>query len=256
MVTEAIPAGPRGWNRAQPHRSEPGYVFDFCGGQLAIDFTNTVGDRGSRPVEHFNTFGDVVAWAEARGVVSRGMATALRERASADSAGGTRAPVGARIARGALQRVRCRVLKTPGTTRGFERRQSACRRHIQERGACAVGRTVFARNARRRVARSRDPPCRARSRRSAHLGFAETHRPVRRRSCAWLFRDTTRGRTRRWCDMRACGNRNKVRRLDTRSDCFVITRVATLVRLARSWFPPAEPARLRRPRTVIGCARR
>jgi predicted RNA-binding Zn ribbon-like protein len=24
--------------------------------------------------------------------------------------------------------------------------------------------------------------------------------------------DTTRNRTRRWCDMKACGNRNKVRR--------------------------------------------
>jgi predicted RNA-binding Zn ribbon-like protein len=31
-------------------------------------------------------------------------------------------------------------------------------------------------------------------------------------SCAWLFLDTTRNRTRRWCDMKECGNRNKVRR--------------------------------------------
>jgi predicted RNA-binding Zn ribbon-like protein len=31
-------------------------------------------------------------------------------------------------------------------------------------------------------------------------------------SCAWLFIDTTRSGTRRWCDMKVCGNRNKVRR--------------------------------------------
>jgi predicted RNA-binding Zn ribbon-like protein len=31
-------------------------------------------------------------------------------------------------------------------------------------------------------------------------------------SCAWLFVDTTRSGTRRWCDMKVCGNRNKVRR--------------------------------------------
>ena len=31
-------------------------------------------------------------------------------------------------------------------------------------------------------------------------------------SCAWLFLDTTRSGTRRWCDMAACGNRNKVQR--------------------------------------------
>ena len=35
-------------------------------------------------------------------------------------------------------------------------------------------------------------------------------------SCGWLFLDTTRSRTRRWCDMKVCGNRNKVRRF--RSD--------------------------------------
>jgi predicted RNA-binding Zn ribbon-like protein len=31
-------------------------------------------------------------------------------------------------------------------------------------------------------------------------------------SCAWLFLDTTRSGTRRWCDMKSCGNRNKIRR--------------------------------------------
>jgi len=31
-------------------------------------------------------------------------------------------------------------------------------------------------------------------------------------SCAWLFLDATRSGTRRWCDMKGCGNRNKVRR--------------------------------------------
>jgi predicted RNA-binding Zn ribbon-like protein len=30
--------------------------------------------------------------------------------------------------------------------------------------------------------------------------------------CGWLFLDATRSRTRRWCDMKGCGNRNKVGR--------------------------------------------
>jgi predicted RNA-binding Zn ribbon-like protein len=29
--------------------------------------------------------------------------------------------------------------------------------------------------------------------------------------CGWLFVDTSRSGTRRWCDMRTCGNRAKVR---------------------------------------------
>lgn len=30
--------------------------------------------------------------------------------------------------------------------------------------------------------------------------------------CGWLFLDTTRNHSRRWCDMKACGNRAKARR--------------------------------------------
>ncbi len=30
--------------------------------------------------------------------------------------------------------------------------------------------------------------------------------------CGWLFLDTSRNRSRRWCDMRICGNRDKVKR--------------------------------------------
>jgi predicted RNA-binding Zn ribbon-like protein len=30
--------------------------------------------------------------------------------------------------------------------------------------------------------------------------------------CGWLFFDTSKNRTRRWCDMRGCGNRAKARR--------------------------------------------
>jgi predicted RNA-binding Zn ribbon-like protein len=30
--------------------------------------------------------------------------------------------------------------------------------------------------------------------------------------CGWMFLDTSRNRSRRWCDMRECGNRAKVRR--------------------------------------------
>ena len=32
------------------------------------------------------------------------------------------------------------------------------------------------------------------------------------RDCGWIFLDTSRNRTRRWCDMRICGNRAKARR--------------------------------------------
>lgn len=35
--------------------------------------------------------------------------------------------------------------------------------------------------------------------------------------CGWFFLDTTKNRSRRWCSMEACGNRNKARRFYRRS---------------------------------------
>jgi len=35
---------------------------------------------------------------------------------------------------------------------------------------------------------------------------------VRERECRWLFLDTSKNHTRRWCDMKVCGNRIKARR--------------------------------------------
>ena len=32
------------------------------------------------------------------------------------------------------------------------------------------------------------------------------------RECGWLFYDTTRNLSRRWCDMQTCGNKAKARR--------------------------------------------
>lgn len=41
---------------------------------------------------------------------------------------------------------------------------------------------------------------------------AERLRQCENPECRWLFLDTSRNRTRRWCDMKLCGNRMKARR--------------------------------------------
>ncbi|HEY6924978.1 MAG TPA: CGNR zinc finger domain-containing protein [Steroidobacteraceae bacterium] len=37
-------------------------------------------------------------------------------------------------------------------------------------------------------------------------------------TCRWLFLDTSKNHTRRWCNMRVCGNRMKARRFQARRD--------------------------------------
>jgi len=56
------------------------------------------------------------------------------------------------------------------------------------------------------------------------LSFAETVAPEKsgrikiclNSDCRWIFYDATKGRTRRWCSDRVCGNRDRVRRARAR----------------------------------------
>jgi predicted RNA-binding Zn ribbon-like protein len=47
-------------------------------------------------------------------------------------------------------------------------------------------------------------------------GHAARLRSCSSDTCRWLFLDTSKNHTRRWCDMRVCGNRMKARRFQAR----------------------------------------
>ncbi len=199
---------------ASPDRSQPDYVFDFCGGQLAIDFTNTVGSRDADPLEHLLTFGDLVGWAEARGVITRAEGSALRKDAAASPEKARRAVRDARELREALynvfravaeerrprpadlERVNRAVAATYG---GAALTAAAGKRFTLETGAGDGLERVMS-----TVVRS-----------AVELLTSDQVLQIGRcadETCGWVFLDTTRSHTRRWCDMKSCGNRNKVRR--------------------------------------------
>lgn len=189
------------------------YRFDFCGGHVAIDFTNTVGSRGGEPEEHFNNFGDVVAWARARGVVTRGAAAALLRKAAADPADARRAHRRTIELREALYRVfDAAAGQRPPRPADLE----VLNAHVSATfdGAMlsptGAGFTLDTRGQ-----TGLDEVLRPVVRAAVDLLTSDAVQHVGRcadDSCAWLFLDTTRSRTRRWCDMKSCGNRNKVRR--------------------------------------------
>ena len=208
-------------------RSEPEYPFDFCGGQLAIDFTNTVGSRGGAPEEHLRTFGDLAAWAEARGILPRARATRLRREAAGR-------PAAARAALGRALELRealYRVIEAAAATRRpapadlaivnaqvratFSRIQLGSRRSgsVSEKLEHAPGLELTTGDA--GTESVADPILTPVVRAAVELLTSADIARVRTcadGSCAWLFLDTTRSRTRRWCDMKSCGNRSKVRR--------------------------------------------
>jgi predicted RNA-binding Zn ribbon-like protein len=194
-------------------RSDPAYVFDFCGGQLAIDFTNTVGNRGSGQDEHLNTFGDIVAWAEARQIISRSTAAALRHAAGADPTSARRAWRSALAFREALYSV---IAAASSGRRARPADLAIVNQQVAETFDGAVLAPAGERFSLETPAQEwLDPVLRPVVRAAVDLLTSDSLSRVRQcadDSCAWLFLDTTRSGTRRWCDMRVCGNRNKVRR--------------------------------------------
>src|SRR5256885_4816517 len=85
-------------------RSEPDYVWDFCGGELPIDFTTTIGSRGGETQEHLGAYADLVSWAETRGVIGRAEARRLRRDAAKTPTAARQALVAATALREALYR--------------------------------------------------------------------------------------------------------------------------------------------------------
>jgi predicted RNA-binding Zn ribbon-like protein len=200
-------------------RSEPDYRFDFCGGQLAIDFTNTVGDRGSISQEHFATIGDIAAWAEARQIVDRTTLQELRRWVQAHASAARREYVRALEVREALYRTFLAVASNrPVGDHDLdlvnrEVSLTNCRTHLSfEDGQFTLSSAGRHDNP---VDEILEPILRA----AVSLMTSGELRNVRvcaDPACAWLFLDTSRNRSRRWCDMRACGNRQKIRRFRAR----------------------------------------
>jgi predicted RNA-binding Zn ribbon-like protein len=197
-------------------RSEPGYAWDFCGGALAIDFTNTVGSRGGTPEEHFGTYDDVLSWAETRGVIGRAEARRLQQDAA-------RRPAAAREALSEALALREALYHVIAAGASGRKPASADLARINAHVATSFSGPQL-RQTRGRLQLAFEPHGQSPLveailtpvvRAAVELLTGDALARVRLcadASCAWLFLDTTRNRTRRWCDMKECGNRNKVRR--------------------------------------------
>jgi predicted RNA-binding Zn ribbon-like protein len=190
--------------------------FEVIAGAPCLDFTNTVGGRRrSQTDEHLHTFADLVHWSRQAGLLAADMADGLireaerhRDEASAVLVRAVAlrealygiftallsdiepSPADAAILNGELSRALARMALHHTRGEGF------AWRWIDDEQA--LDRVLWD------VARS-----------AADLLVSPTVHLVRKcasDACGWLFIDATRNHSRRWCDMRGCGNRAKVRR--------------------------------------------
>lgn len=191
--------------------------FAFVGGRLWLDFVNTDDARLGTRVDTIASFDRFVAWlAEARSIDAE-RAAALQRRAVEQPSGAAAALVEARRVRAAL-----RALADRGRTDQGERSREGALAEINR----VLGRSVGT----RRVEALPDggyvrsfvpvgdvfgglviPVVESAVDSLVHGELLRIRRCADRR-CPRHFFDVSRSRTRRWCDMRECGNRAKAAR--------------------------------------------
>jgi len=200
--------------KASGKPAPPGPVFEFSGGELCLDFANTVDSRPtSNPRELLPDYPSLVEWSLQAGTLCPPAAKKLRKEAA-------RRP---RRAAKVLKRGR-RVREAT-----FELFSAAARGGAPPQGPLATLNKHLP-GALAHLHLGLDPSGYQWEWRS-ESGLDEMLWPVLRSTadlltsdrldrirvcsaedCDWLFLDSSRNRSRRWCDMAVCGNRSKVRR--------------------------------------------
>ncbi|MFN2521016.1 MAG: ABATE domain-containing protein [Candidatus Limnocylindria bacterium] len=189
-------------------------TFELTGGALCLDLTNTVGGTRARPREDLHSFDDLVEWSRQARALDATAARELRRRAEAAPADAARALRRTVSLREAIHRVFvARAAGEPPAEADIEliRRWDA---EALEHSRLVARGGEFAREW------AETPPSFERvawivAHDAVELLTSQELPRVREcasDTCAWLFLDTSRNRSRRWCDMKSCGNRAKVRR--------------------------------------------
>lgn len=185
--------------------------LDLVGGNVSLDFANTINSRMSPEHDYLGSYHDLAAWCELAGVVSPEGTSASGEEAAGNPQGTEP------VLRRAL-RLRESIYRTFSTIAAGHAPAAADVRLVLD----AYGRAVMrgsleldphGTGLRWKVDAARsdllDPIAYA----AGHLLLAADHPPVKEcPGCGWLFVDRSRNGSRRWCDMQVCGSRDKMRR--------------------------------------------
>jgi predicted RNA-binding Zn ribbon-like protein len=198
--------------------------FDLCGGHPALDLVNTLDNRfhAEGPAELLNAYGDLIRLTEQAQLLDAPRARQLRSAATPKAA--ARALSSARELREALAAVLYGILdgRPPRATdlRALERHfhRAATHRELAWTRGDGSGQSDVQWQ-RGRFTQATELPVWLFAQAASELlvsGALERVRACHLETCRWLFLDTSKNHTRRWCNMKACGNRMKARRFHER----------------------------------------
>jgi predicted RNA-binding Zn ribbon-like protein len=208
---------------AEMAKSGKAAAFDRCGGHPALDFVNSLDNRfgGRAIVEGLESYPDLMRFArETELLDSTQAAQALRAVTPEAAARTLRA---GRALREALAETLYAVVdERPPPAAGIEmleRYFHVADRHRELRWQPDRGGAAALAWSWRRNERQPELPVWAIAHAARDLMLSpdmERLRACEVESCRWLFLDTSRNHTRRWCKMKVCGNRMKARRYQVR----------------------------------------
>jgi predicted RNA-binding Zn ribbon-like protein len=183
--------------------------------QTCLDFANTFGSRlASHPQEPFTSYHNVVAWCQQAGILTAPLAERLTQQAAHHAAQGHMALRQAIHLREAIYR-----LFSAAASKGVAEAADLAMLNRTLADALATMRVAGTGDGYTWTWGTEEVACDqvlwplALS--AANLLTAKELQIVREcaaADCSWLFLDMTRNRSRRWCDMKVCGNRAKARR--------------------------------------------
>jgi len=190
----------------------------FIAGRLWLDFVNTDDARLGVRTDAIASFEAFVAWLATANVIDSERAALLRRRAAEQPSGATAALVETRRVRAFLRQL---------AENGRGERGAAAREQAVEEINRILGRSVGTRRVETTnadgYARSFVPvgdafsglviPIIESAVDSLVRGELPRIRNCSDRRCPRYFADDTKNKTRRWCDMKTCGNRAKAARL-------------------------------------------
>ncbi len=193
----------------------PGEQFAFNAGRLCLDFANTVRSRPSSDrLDLIGSYEDLLGWARQATILTPGEAAVLTDTARQRPRAASDALAQARLLRESTYAVfSARAAGLPAPPTDLQTLNRAIARAMARGGLTPAGARFewgwpdsvpgldrvswwVARSAAELLT-------------SPHLTFV---RECASYDCGWLFMDSTKNRSRRWCDMRVCGNRAKSRR--------------------------------------------
>jgi predicted RNA-binding Zn ribbon-like protein len=186
-------------------------IFELDGGRPCLDFANTSTSSG----DQLQTYADLVAFSAHSGLLTPEDAAWLHAEGLRDRPSAEGVMVRARRLRASMYAMFSAIAsgKTPREhdveMLNIDLAASMSHARVLPSGKPAGYRWGWA-------GRNMDAPLWGISRSAADLLTSDDDRPRVREcggeDCRWLFLDTSKNRSRQWCSMQSCGNRQKARR--------------------------------------------